>query len=92
MEANIIYNKEQDEILNDILLNIQKDKLEKIANGKDDSIQETDEISGDSESKGINAKLEQIRGEKAKEMAERLMNTGKEQVDNIKPKEKEMER
>ena len=92
MEANIIYNKEQDEILNDILLNIQKDKLEKIANGKADNIQETDEISNDSESKGINASLEEIRFEKAKEMADGLMNSGKETGNNIKPKVKEMER
>ena len=40
---------------------------------------------------GCEKKQEKVE-EKAKEMAERLMNTGKEQVGNIKPKEKEMER
>ena len=92
IDANIIYNKEQDEILNDILLNIQKDKFEKIADERDGNMQETDEISDKNESKGINASLEEIRAEKAKEMAEGLMNAGKEPGDNIKPKVKEMER
>ena len=87
-ESHLSYQQ----ILNDILLNIQKDKFEKIADERDGNMQETDEISDKNESKGINASLEEIRAEKAKEMAEGLMNAGKEPGDIIKPKVKEMER
>lgn len=91
-EANIIYNKDQDEILNEVLLNIQKEKLEKISDERNENTEEIDEIDNDKEPKGINASLEEIRSEKAKEMAEKRENTNEVSDKKIKPKEKEMER
>lgn len=56
--AIVIYDKEQTEIFTDIMLNVQKEKLEKIADNKEVDIGEV------KEEKGIRDKLEKIREEK----------------------------
>jgi len=88
-EINIIYNKEQDEILTDILLNIQKQKMENIIDDRDGSIEEIDEMKDRKEEKGIRASLEKIAAEKDKERANSQGHGNIKQDKGIKQKEME---
>ena len=66
--AIVIYDKEQTEIFTDIMLNVEKEKLEKIADNKEENIGEVkgekEDKKEEKEEKGIRDKLEKIREEK----------------------------